>query len=607
MHKFLFILTFLLSGLAIAEVKSHGFALYGTLKYDQNFTHFDYVNPDAPKGGLLKLVGMGTFDSLNPYLLKGTSPWNTPGLGVYGFGEWHDTLLAGTDEMRPSGDEPQSAYGLIAQSLEYPRDYRWVIFNLNPNARFHDGHRITSEDVVFSFNTLVKKGHPRYQFTYAEVDRVEALSPLQVKFYFKEPGKRTLILRAGELPVLPKHFFKTLAFTETGMTPILGNGPYKITSIKPGRSITFSRVKDYWAKDLPVNKGRYNFDEVQFDFYRDSSIAFEAFKAGEYDIHVDYVAKNWASNYEFPAVQQGKVIKKAIPHQQAQGSQAFFFNLRNPLFQDRRVREAISLMFDFEWSNKALFNNAYQRSNSYFPNSPFSATGTPEGRELEILKPFRTQLPQDLFTEPFQLSHTDGSGNLRKQRKKALALLKAAGWTIQSNKLVNEKTGEPFSFEQVNLHSASLERIILPFKKNLASIGIDMSIRMLDAALYKTVLDNFDFDMTIFVLPQSLSPGQELRNYFHSANAEISGSLNYAGIENTVVDHLVEAIIKAETQTELIVLVKALDRVLLWEKYTIPHWHMDYFRVAYWNKFKRPEEQPPYILGIQNWWLESSN
>ncbi len=582
--------------------KIHGFALYEDLKYPSNWKHLDYANPNAPKGGHLKLMGVGTFDTLNPYLLKGTSPRNTPGLYLYGFGELHDTLLAGTDALRPSGDEPQSAYGLIAETLEYPKDYSWVIFNLREAARFHDGHPITADDVVFSFNTLKEKGHPRFAITYQPIKSAIILNSKKVKFEFEQKYQRQLILRAGELPILPAHYFKKHEFEKTGLTPILGNGPYQIKTFKPGQSLILQRVQDYWAQNLPVNKGLYNFDEIQIDFYRDAAVAFEAFKAGEYDIHIDYVAKNWSKNYQFPAIRKGLVTKAEIPHQQAQGTQAFFFNLRKPLFQDKRVREAISKLFDFEWSNKTLFNNAYTRSNTYFPNSPFTATGLPIDAELAILKPFKNDLPQVLFKQTFELSKTKGSGQIRRQRKQALELLNQAGWYIKNNQLLHNITGEPFVFEQVNQHSASLQRVLLPFQKNLKTVGIEMSIRMVDPAQYKERLDNFDFDMTIFVLPQSLAPGERPHQYFHSDTADIKGNKNYAGIKNPVVDAIIEQIDQTTTLTEVTQLMKALDRVLLWEHYTIPHWYINYHRIAYWNKLSKPKKQPPYILGVQTWW-----
>ena len=477
-----------------------------------------------------------------------------------------------------------------------------MVFHLNPKAQFHDGHPITAEDVIFSFNTLTQDGHPRFQLTYKDIESVTTTHPHSVKFTFKTPNNRALILRAGELPILPKHFFEKQPFSKTGLTPILGNGPYRVASVQPGKTLVLERVKNYWAADLPVNKGRYNFDTVQIDFYRDSAIAFEAFKAGHYDVHLDYVSKNWTQNYGFPALKKGDVVKREISHQQPQGSQAFFFNTRRALFKDKRVREAIGLMFDFEWSNQVLFNNAYQRSLTYFPNSPLGATGLPNPQTLKALAPFKDQLPEQLFQAAFKLPITDGSGNIRAQKRKALQLLKTAGWEIKNNQLISKTTQQPFKFELVNQHSASLGRVITPFQKNLSSIGIELSIRMVDAAQYKTLLDAFDYDMTIYVLPQSLSPGQELRQYFHSEAAKTPGSRNYAGINNAIVDELVEQIIKAKTRDELTTLVRALDRVLLWEHYSIPHWHINNFRLAHWDKFAYPSTQPSYILGTQNWW-----
>ncbi|MEJ2742571.1 MAG: extracellular solute-binding protein [Gammaproteobacteria bacterium] len=552
---------------------SHGFSLYGNLKYPVHATHLDYANPEAPKGGNLRLMATGTFDSLNPYVLRGLSPWkDAPGLYVYGFGQLHDTLLAGTSSNRTSGDEPQSAYGLIAERLSYPDDLSWVQFDLRPEARFHDGHPITAEDVVFSLSLLKEHGHPSYAIPLHSVDRAEIITPQRVKFYFTEIGQRPAILRVGSMPILPAHAIQVDEFEKSGLTPLLGNGPYRVKSAQPGRQLILERVKDYWARDLWLNRGLYNFDEVTIDFYRDSLVAFEAFKAGEYDVHLEYISKNWASNF----------------------------------FQDRRVREAIGLLFDFEWSNRTLFNNAYQRSNTFFPNSPFAATGIPNTAQIALLKPFADILPPHTLQKAFALPVTDGSGRLRQQRHKALALLKSAGYVIHNNRLVSQQSGEPFRFELVNQKASSLERVILPFKKNLELIGIDMNVRLVDATQYKERLDKFDFDMTIHVLGQNLAPGDLPYLYFHSDQADVPGSRNLAGIKNPAVDALtvrVKNLVSFEAVKDS---MQALDRVLLWEHYTIPHWYIHFHRLAWWNKFGQPKQRPDYILGTQTWWREAS-
>lgn len=584
--------------------KSHGYAMFDDLKYPADFTHFDYVNPNAPKGGTLKLWAYGTFDSINPYILKGISPIKTPGLYIWGVSEVNAPLMVGSGSYAPSGDEPGSAYGFIAESIEYPEDRSWVIFNLRKEAQFNDGSPITADDVVFSFNVLTEKGDPSYAIKYQDVVKAEKLSPSRVKFTFKGDYTRALPLRVGELPVLSKAYWSTHDFEKTTFEPFPSSGLYKISKVDPGHAIVFERVKNHWAKDLPVNKGRYNFDFVQFDYYRDAVVAFESFKNNGYDMHLDYVAKNWATGYNFDAVNDGRVIKAEIPHQIPQGSQAFYFNLRKPLFQDRRVRKALTLMFDFEWSNKTLFNGQYIRSNTYFPNSDHSATGVPTGLELELLTPFKDQLPPELFTQPFKLPVTDGSGKMRNQRREALKLLAEAGWVIEKGVLVNQKTKQPFKFTFVNDHSPSLPRIVQPYIKNLNLVGIQADLQMVDITQYKERMDNFDFDATVEVLGQNLTPSMELFQYYHSKYANQAGVYNYGGIQNPVVDHLLDKLTQAKSREELNAIVKAIDRVLLWEYYTLPHWHINYFRLAYWDKFGRPEVKPIYDLGIQNWWIK---
>lgn len=585
---------------------SHGFSLYGDLKYGPKATHLEYANPDAPKGGRMRLMATGTFDTLNPYVLKGLAPWKTPGLFVYGFGQLHDSLLAGTSSMRTSGDEPQSAYGLIASSVTYPDDFSWVSFTLRPEATFHDGHPITAEDVVFSLNLLKEKGHPSYAIPLQAVTDVTAIDDLTVKISFKTKNQRHLLLRVGATPILPKHTLTDKDFESTGLTPILGNGPYRVATFDSGRQVVLERVKDYWAKDLWLNKGLYNFDNIVIDFYRDQTVAFEAFKAGEYDVHLEYVSKNWANNYDFKALHNGEVIKTELPHKQAQGSQAFFFNTRKSKFKDRRVREAIAQLFNFEWSNEALFNGAYRRSNTFFPNSPFAATGLPSQLELTLLKAYEQNLPNSVFNQAFALPVTDGTNNLRKERRRAHSLLKSAGYRIQNNKLINIETGEPFTFELVNQTSPSLKRVILPFKKNLERLGIDMAVRMIDATQYKERLDRFDFDMTIHVLGQSLAPGDNPFLYFHSSVANEPGSRNISGIENPAVDALVTQLKTLKDFDEVTTTMRALDRILLWEFYTIPHWYIDYHRIAWWDQYEQPKVRPDYILGTQTWWQKTA-
>lgn len=578
----------------------HGFALYGDLKYPENFTHFSFANPDAPKGGKLRLMGFGTFDSLNPYTLKGISPFNTPGQFMYGFSELNETLLIGTGNYSPSGDESQSAYGLIAESISYPEDISWAEFKIRPNAAFHDNHKIDAHDVVYSYETLIKKGHPRFQQQLINVEKVAAINRHTVRVTFKEPNQRASILRIGELPVLPEHFWRDKDFERSSEIKPLLSGPYSIGHYEIGKTITLTREPEFWGKQLNVYQGRYNFDSVRIDYYRDMSIGFEAFKADEFDMFYDYTAKNWATAYDFPALKDGRVKKEQIPHKIPSGTQGFFFNTRRDLFADLRVRKALSLVFDFEWTNKALFNGAYKRNISYYPNSPFSARHVPSTNELNLLNQFKNTLPPELFSTPFEQPINQGNGRIRKPLKQAFALLKQAGWILKDGKLISE-SGQPFEFE-ILIRQAGIQRVILPYIKNLEKLGIKATARLLDAAQYKVRLDEFDFDMTTFVLPQGLSPNYEQRDYFHSSTRNTNGSLNLAGISHPAIDGLLEHVTKAKTSQELTRTMKALDRVLLWHHYIVPNWHLDYHRLAYWKRFGRPANQPSYKLGVENWW-----
>lgn len=600
----LLLISLALSSPASATItESHGYAQFGTLKYPARFTHFDWVNPQAPKGGTLRVMAFGTFDTVNPYTFKGTSPVTTANFLQYGINELNEPLMVGTGQYSPSGDEPASSYGLIAQSVEYSEDRSWVVFNLRPEARFHDGVPITAYDVAFSYRTLLKDGHPLYRTALQEVLRVDILNKQRIRFVFKRSGNPLLILRLGELPVLPQHYWKDRDFKATTFEPPLGSGPYRITSVTPGRQLIFERVKDYWGKDLPVNRGKYNFDRMEVEFYRDSDVAFEAFKAGEFDIYIEHQAKNWVNGYNFPAVRRGDVIKTQIPHQIPTQTQGLFMNTRRATFSDVRTREALGLMFDFEWTNRALFSDAYQRTTSYYPNSEFTASGLPVGHEWLMLKPYKDQLPARLFTEPFTLPTTDGRGIPRQTMRKALALLAEAGWKLHGQRLQNAD-GQPLRFELL-LVNPSLERLYQPYIENLNSIGIDARLRTVDRAQYKQRLDQFDFDMISMTLGQTLSPGLEQWQYFHSSQVNVKGSKNYAGITNPVVDHLLEQLLAARTRDEQVAAGKALDRVLLWQHYSIPNWYLNYHRLAYRNRLAFVTT-PPYTLGLSAWWLKSS-
>lgn len=602
-HLLTLLIGLLLSQMAHAQLtSSHGYAQFGKLKYPASFTHFDWVNPEAPKGGTVRLMAYGSFDTLNPYTIKGTPPISSGNFLQYGINELNEPLMVGSGIYDPSGDESNSSYGLIAKSVQYSEDRSWVVFNLRSEARFHDGKPITAYDVAFSYRRLLHQGHPLYRTSLQEVARVDILNRLKIRFVFKRSGNPLLILRLGELPVLPQHYWLGRDFTATTYTPPLGSGPYRITQVVPGKRLVFEKVEDWWGKSLPVNRGKYNFQRAEVEFYRDSDIAFEAFKAGEFDFYIDNQAKNWATNYRFPAVLKGDVIRAEIPHQIPTQTQALFFNTRRSQFNDRDVRQALGMLFDFQWANQALFNGAYQRAESYFPNSIFASRGLPSKAELKLLKPYRKQLPATLFKQPFSLPATDGHGLPRDTLRQAMQLLNKAGWHLQGNRLVDAR-GNPFSFE-ILLVNPGLERILQPYRQNLRSIGIETRMRTVDRAQYKQRLDRFDFDMALLTLPQTLSPGLEQWSYFHSSQASVKGGKNYAGIRHPVVDQLLEKLLAAQNREQQIAATRALDSVLLWQHYVIPNWYSSNHRLAYRSKFAYVTT-PPYTLGLRAWWLKA--
>lgn len=566
-----------------------GLAMHGTPKYAADFKHLDYANPDAPKGGTLRLSGLGGFDSLNPWIVKG--------LPADGTGLVFETLLEQT------ADEPFSAYGLLAETVETPEDRSFAVFNLRPQAQWHDGKPVTAADVVWSFEALTKEGQPFYKSYYANVKSVEALSDSRVKFTFDMAGNRELPLIVGQMPVLPRHYFTDgkHAFGQTTLSPIPGSGPYRFGTIVPGRSIEYLRVADWWGKDLPLNRGRYNFDRITYDYYKDSGVALEAFFAGEYDFRQENVAKQWATAYDAPPVKDGRVVKAQIPHNLPQGMQGFVYNLRRPVFADPEVRRALAYAFDFEWSNRQFAYGAYTRSRSYFANSEMEAKGVPEGRELEILEPFRDKLPPALFTTEYNPPATDGSGSNRAGLKKAAEILDAAGWKPGRDG-IREKDGVRLSFEIVDFQPA-FERWVLPFIKNLERIGVKATFRVVDASQITNRMNSFDFDMTVQAFGQSNSPGNEQREYWGSAKADVPGSRNVIGIRDPVVDALVEQIVSAPTREALVLRCRALDRVLQWGFYLIPNWHIPAWRVAYWDRFGKPDKAPPFALPVaETWW-----
>ena len=574
---------------ALNAAPQHALTLYDEApRYPADFSHFEYVNPDAPKGGTLRLSGFGGFDSLNPYISRGTS---ADQLGLI-----YDPLTF------HALDEPFTEYGLVAESMEKADDGSWVRFTLRPEARFHDGVAITADDVVFTFNTLIEHGAPFYRAYYGDVDRVVADNPQSVTFHFKHTGNRELPLVLGQLPVLPKHYWQGRDFSKGSLEPPLGSGPYRIGQVRPGRSISFERVEDYWAKDLPVMRGFYNFDTVVVDYYRDGNVTLEAFKAGQFDFNQEMAAKNWATGYASPALDAGQIVKEEIPNNNTQGMQGFVFNLRKPYFQDARVRQAITLLFDFEWSNATLFHNAYTRTSSYFDNSELAARGEPDASELALLEPLRDQLPAAVFGPAWVPPKTDGSGAIREQRRTAYALLKDAGWQIVDDQLVNAD-GEPLQFEFL-LVQPEFERVLLPFKRNLASLGITMELRRVDVSQYINRLRSREFDMVVTGFGQSNSPGNEQREYWHSSSADNPGSRNLMGLKDPAVDALVEGLVQADSRESLITHTHALDRALRSLHLLVPNWYTSVYRVAYWNKFGHPATPPKYDLGLFTWWVD---
>ncbi|NQD94148.1 ABC transporter substrate-binding protein [Pseudomonas sp. CrR25] len=566
----------------------HALTLYGEPpKYPANFQHFDYVNPDAPKGGTLRQAGFGSFDSLNPFIGKGV-PADDIGL-IY------DTLT------RHSLDEPFTEYGLLAEKIEKAADNAWVRFYLRSAARFHDGQPVTAEDVKFTFETLMKDGAPLYRAYYADIDKVEIEGPRQVRFIFKHAGNRELPLILGQLPVLPKHWWVGRDFSKGNLEIPLGSGPYRVAEVRAGRSIRYERVKDWWGRNLPVNRGFYNFDNLRTDYYRDNTVALEALKAGQFDYWLETSAKNWATAYGTSSVANGQLVKEEIENHNPTGMQGFIFNTRRPLFKDPRVREALGLLFDFEWANKHLFNGAYTRTHSYFDNSELASSGLPSDDELKILEPLREQIAPQVFTDEYRVPTTDGSGIIREQQRRAYQLLQEAGWRIDGDRML-DTAGTPVSFEFL-LAQAEFERVLLPFKRNLADLGMELVIRRVDVSQYYNRLRSRDFDLMVGGFGQSNSPGNEQREYWHSSSADNPGSRNFIGLKDPAIDQLVEGLINADSRQRLIAHTRALDRVLLWGHYVIPNWHIKTWRVAYWNHLVHPKVTPLYDIGLNAWWF----
>lgn len=571
---------------------AHALSLFGDVKYGPDFKHFDYVSPDAPKGGHVRRPVDGrTFDSLNPFILKGT-----PSGAV---GQVYESLTKG------SYDEPATEYGLIAKTIRHPADYSWVEFVLRPEARWHDGRPITPEDVIFSYRTLMDKGAPFYAYYYRNVAKVEKTGPHSVKFAFDQAGNRELPQIMGQLEILPKHYWEGRKFDEPSLTPPLGSGPYRLGEVKPGRSVSLERVEDYWGRDLPVNRGQNNFDRITYEYFRDSTVSLEAFKAGAYDFRAENAAKTWATEYAFPALKKGQVIKREIANKLPNGMQGFAFNIRRGKFADRRVRQALSLAYDHEWTNKNIFFGQYTRTQSYFSNSELASAGLPSKAELALLEPFQDQLPPEVFTRVYRAPETDGSGNNRANLRKAMQLLRAAGWAMQDGVLTHTASGERMEFDILMRAGGMFDRVVAPFIDNLKRLGIKVGMRLVDPSQYQQRLEGFDFDMIIQTIPQSTSPGNEQRRFWSSQAADQAGSKNMIGIKNPAVDALIEKIIYAKNRADLVTACRALDRVLLHNNYVIPQHHIRTFRVAYWDRFGIPEVVPDYFHGFPTtWWID---
>lgn len=574
---------------AETSAPTHGIAIYGDLKYPETFVHFDYVNPNAPKGGLVKLATFGTYDSFNPFIIKGT-----PAAGA-------DLLFCSL--LASAGDEPFSMYGYLAEKVEVAPDKKSVTFVLNKDAKFSDGTPVTADDVVFSFNILRKKGIPLFAQYYHDVKAVEKINPWEVRFIFTTDKNHELPVILGQFPVVSKVYYEKHDFEKAELVPSVGCGPYKVKDFKAGQFVTYERIINWWGENLPSQKGQNNFD-IRYVNYRDQNVLFEAFKGGEYDFRLENIAKNWATGYNIPAVKTGKIILQKAPNELSQGIRMFVFNTRKPLFQDRKVREALAKIFDFEWVNKQLFFDTYTRSLSYFSNSPLASKGLPTGEELKILESFKDKLPPELFTQAFRLPITDGSGKNRKTLKEADSLLNEAGWVVKNGKRVNAKTNEPFAFKLL-LRDPVYERVALALQRNLIPLGIEMEIRTVTPSQYVEKVEGYNYDMIDAIIPESETPGNEQREFWSSKFANMKGGRNFAGVQDPVVDQLVNFVIDSPDRSSLIERVHALDRVLLWGYYGIPGWHSKTSRIAYWNKFGMPEKKPKDGIGFNTWWVKS--
>lgn len=568
-------------------------AMLGTPKYAADFTHFDYVNPNAPKGGSLRLHAIGSFDSHNPYIIKGK-----PAAGLHhGFGIYFETLA------KRSRDEPFSLYGLLAETIETPADRAWVEFTLRAQARFSDGSPVTADDVIFSWETLKTHGSPNARATWARVVEAEAKGQHRVRFTFVDNRDRELpMLIAGFMPILSKAWWQDRTFNATTLEPPLASGPYTIQSVDPGRGLSFRRNPNYWGANLAVNRGQYNFDDIRFDYFRDSAVALEAFKAGDYDIRFEGDAARWATQYDIPAAATGAVELDVLETGLPSGLSALAFNLRRQKFADARVREALTLAFDFEWLNKTLLHRGYARTRSMFSGSEMAPEGPPRGDELALLEPWRDKIPDSVFGPPYSPPTTDGSGRPRANLKRAAELLSAAGWRIENNARVNT-AGKILRLE-ITIRRPSNERIALAYSRNLKRLGIATSVRLVESAQFQGLIDSYDFDMVFGFWGVTLSPGNEQQNYWSSQTADQPGGRNWAGVADPAVDAMIAALGEARDRPELVAAARALDRLLMWNHYVMPLYHDTGQRLAYWTRIGRPETVPVYGLRLETLWAQ---
>ncbi|WP_417516354.1 extracellular solute-binding protein [Minwuia sp.] len=567
--------------------RTHALSLIGEPQYEEGFDHLSFANPDAPKGGTLRLGAFGGFDSLNPYIPKGNRS--------------AAVALSVESLMDSHLDELSAEYGLIAETVEYPDDFSWVVFNLRPEARFHDGSSIMAEDVAFSFEILRDKGTPFFRYYYRNVTGIEVEGPKRIRFSFSESGNRELPQIMGQLPVFSKAYWQDRDFGATTLEAPLGSGPYRVVEVEPNRRVVLERVEDYWGAELGQNRGRYNYDRVQFEYFADRTAILEAFKGYVYDYRSENSSKDWATAYDFPAVKKGDVIKALVPHSRPTGMQGFIYNLRRPVFQNAALRQALAYAFDFEWANENLFFGQYNRTESFFSNSELASSGLPSDAELALLEPLRGSIPDAVFTTPYEPPSTRDS-SIRKNLGEGFKLLKDAGYRFENKKLIDPETGQTVSFE-ILLADPQFERIVLPFTQNLQRMGVDVSLRTVDTAQYENRVRAFDYDMVVGSYPQSESPGNEQRDFFGMEAADREGSRNLAGLKSEAVDKLIEAIVFAKDREALVTATRAMDRVLLHSHIVIPHWHISASRIAYWDKFGRPEGNPKYGVDYFSWWV----